>query len=115
MITVYGITNCSTVKKARNWLEENEIEYNFWDFKKQGVTKEFLQKWCNRHGWEIVLNRKGMMWRKSSEEVKNKVVDEKTAIEFMIDVPNSIKRPIVEYDDGVLIGFDEDLYKEKII
>jgi Spx/MgsR family transcriptional regulator len=96
MITVYGITNCTTVIKARNWLEENKIEYNFHDYKKLGIDAQHLTKWIAKFGWDKVLNMQGQMWRKASDEEKTKVVDEKTAIEFMIKVPTSIKRPIVE-------------------
>lgn len=65
-MTVYGITNCSTVVKARGWLEKNNFEYDFWDFKKVGIDKEHLIKWCDELGWEVVLNRKGQMYRKAS-------------------------------------------------
>ncbi len=115
MITVYGITNCSTVQKARNWLEQNKIEYNFHDYKKVGIDSQHLQKWINKFGWDKVLNMQGMMWRKASDEEKSKVVDEKSAIEFMIKVPNSIKRPIVELEGGeVLRGFDELEWKRRL-
>jgi len=108
MITVYGITNCTTVIKARNWLEKNKIEYNFHDYKKLGIDAQHLTKWISKFGWEKVLNMQGQMWRKASEEEKSKVVDEKTAIEFFIKVPTSIKRPIVELESGeILRGFDE--------
>ena len=106
MNTVYGITNCQTVQKALTWLKENNVEYTFHDYKKQGIDEKNLQKWCAKFGWESVLNRAGMMWRKANEEEKAKVIDEKSAIEFMIKTPNSIKRPIIEYDGGILKGFD---------
>lgn len=108
MITLYGITNCTRVIKARNWLEENKIEYNFHDYKKLGIDDKHLKIWCAEFGWEKVLNMQGQMWRKASEEEKVKVVDENSAIEFMIRVPNSIKRPIVEMENGeILRGFNE--------
>lgn len=116
MITVFGITNCSTVQKARNWLEENKIEYNFHDYKKVGIDEKHLKSWINKFGWEKVLNMQGMMWRKASEEEKAKVIDEKTAIEFMIRVPNSIKRPIIELENGeILRGFDPNLWEQEFI
>ena len=114
MPTLYGITNCSTVVKARNWLESNSIEYIFHDYKKLGIDAEHLKKWCAKFGWEKVLNMQGQMWRKASEEDKAKVVDEKSAIEFMIRVPNAIKRPIVELNDSTLLrGFDELEWKQE--
>jgi len=116
MITVYGITNCSTVQKARNWLETNNIEYNFHDYKKVGIDHKNLTIWCAKFGWDKVLNMQGQMWRKASKEEKDKVVDEKSAIEFMIRIPNSIKRPIVELENGKLLrGFDVGEWKNNLI
>jgi Spx/MgsR family transcriptional regulator len=115
MITVYGIVNCSTVQKARSWLTANSIDYEFYDYKKLGIDKEHLKTWCNQFGWEKVLNRSGMMWRKASEEDKQKVVDTNSAIEFMLKVPTAIKRPIIELENDFLIGFDAKEYQEKLI
>lgn len=116
MITVYGITNCTTVQKARNWLEKNGVRYNFHDYKKLGIDVAHLQKWCKKFGWDKVLNMQGQMWRKASDEDKTKVVDEKSAIELMIRVPNSIKRPIVELENGELLrGFDAGEWKEMLL
>lgn len=111
MITLYGITNCSTVKKARNWLESNGNEYTFHDYKKLGIDTAHLQKWCKEFGWELVLNRQGMMWRKADIEQKNKVIDEQSAITFMLHTPNAIKRPIIEFKEKLIRGFDEEEYK----
>lgn len=115
MITVYGITNCSTVKKARTWLEFKGIEYTFWDFKKQGVTTEQLQAWCDEFGWENVLNRKGMMWRKTDDKIKSKVIDTASAIDFMAQVPTAIKRPVIAHPNGYLIGFNEIQYTTTLL
>jgi arsenate reductase (glutaredoxin) len=112
MTTIYGIKNCQTVQKALKFLDQNKIEFTFWDYKKSGIDVEHLTKWCEELGWEKVLNRSGMMWRKADEEVKTKVVDQETAIEFILQVPTSIKRPIVESGHKLLIGFDEKEYKE---
>lgn len=112
MITLYGITNCSTVAKARAWLESNAIEYTFHDYKKQGIDIEHLARWCTTFGWDKVLNRQGMMWRKTSDEQKAGVVDQDSAIEFMLRVPNAIKRPIIETEEGLLKGFDEEEYTQ---
>ncbi len=114
MLKVFGIINCSTVVKARKWLEQNSIEYTFWDYKKSGIDKEHLEEWCGVLGWEKVLNRAGMMWRKASDEDKTKVVDQNSAIAFMLRVPTSIKRPIVETENGLLLGFDPERYSEKL-
>jgi arsenate reductase (glutaredoxin) len=110
MVTIYGIKNCQTVQKAIKFIDGNKVQYNFWDYKKQGIDLEHLEKWCNNLGWQKVLNRSGMMWRKADEETKAKVKDQKTAIEFMLTVPTSIKRPILETEKGLLIGFVESEY-----
>jgi arsenate reductase (glutaredoxin) len=115
MTTIYGIKNCQTVQKALKFLDENQIQYEFWDYKKQGIDKEHLEKWCREFGWQKVLNRDGMMWRKASEEDKNKVVDQNSAIEFMLQVPTSIKRPIVEIESELLIGFVESDYVDLFV
>jgi arsenate reductase (glutaredoxin) len=106
MIKVYGIQNCTTVIKARNWLEAHDVQYEFHDYKKLGIDREHLVAWCRVLGWEQVLNRSGMMWRKASESEKTKVVDETSAIDFMLQVPTSIKRPIIENGNKLIRGFD---------
>jgi arsenate reductase (glutaredoxin) len=106
MTTIYGIKNCQTVQKALKFLDQNKIEYTFHDYKKQGIDKEHLESWCNQLGWQKILNRSGMMWRKALDEDKNKVIDQESAKEFMLVVPTSIKRPIVESGSNLLIGFD---------
>lgn len=112
MTTIYGIANCTTVQKARKWLESDNIEYTFHDYKKLGIDEKHLKSWCKVLGWEQVLNRSGMMWRKASETEKAKVVDTQSAIDFMIQVPTSIKRPIIDIDGKLLRGFDADEYTE---
>ena len=111
MITIYGIKNCSTVQKALKFLDNNRVEYTFHDYKKLEIDKEHLQKWCKELSWQKVLNRSGMMWKKAHDEVKNKVVDQESAIQFMLKVPTSIKRPIIDFDNKLFIGFDEGQYK----
>jgi arsenate reductase (glutaredoxin) len=107
MTTIYGIKNCQTVQKALKFLDDNKVQYTFHDYKKQGIDIEHLERWCEKMGWQKILNRSGMMWRKADEETKAKVVDQKTAIEFMLHTPTSIKRPILEGVKGLLIGFTE--------
>ena len=106
-VKVYGIPNCGSVKKARTFLEQNAIEYQFHDYKKEGVTESQLQKWCKQFGWENVLNKKGMTWRNLNEAVKNQVINQQTAIQLMIKNTSAIKRPIVESEKGNLLGFDQ--------
>jgi arsenate reductase (glutaredoxin) len=109
---IYGIKNCQAVQKALHWLDTSNIEYEFWDYKKQGIDKEHLEKWCKELDWTKVLNRSGMMWRKAEETTKSKVIDQESAIEFMLQVPTSIKRPIIEYGDQILLGYDEEKYTQ---
>lgn len=107
MTKVYGITNCVTVQKSLKWLKDNQVDFEFHDYKKLGIDKTHLEIWCKEFGWEKVLNRAGMMWRKASESEKAKVVDQASAIEFMLQTPNSIKRPVVEYSKGLILGFNQ--------
>lgn len=108
--TIYGISNCQSVQKALKWLDNNNIAYTFWDYKKLGIDESHLKKWCNMHTWQKVLNQSGMMWRKASPEAKEKVIDQASAIEYMITTPTSIKRPILESDSKIVIGLNPESY-----
>ena len=108
---VYGIPNCNTVKKARTWLDENDFGPEFHDFKKKGITAEKLNEWCAIFGWERVLNKKGTTWKNLSPDIQQKVTDQKTAVDVLLDHNSAIKRPVVEVDGRpVLISFDEAQY-----
>jgi len=111
MIKIYGIPNCDTIKKARKWLENHGIEYEFHDFKKQGVDEALLRGWVDTLGWETLLNRRGMMWRKLSDEVKQHI-DEASAFQVMLETPTIIKRPVLEAGDRLIVGFSEQDYAE---
>ena len=106
MITLYGIANCDTVKKARRWLDANGLEYTFHDYKKSGADPESLTAWIDSAGVDAVLNRRGTTWRKLSDAEKAEV-DAGNAVRLLIANPSMIKRPIVEHDTGLLVGFDE--------
>lgn len=111
MITVYGIANCDTMKKARRWLETNSINYIFHDYKKQGIDEKQLRQWVKQVGWETLLNRRGMMWRKLDESVKEHI-NESLAIQVMLDTPSIIKRPVLIKDGKVqFVGFKESEYQ----
>lgn len=110
-VTVYGIPNCDTIKKARKWLEAQEIEYNFHDYKKAGVDETKLRKWAGSHGWEKLLNKAGTTFRKLPDADKHDIDAEK-AIALMIANPSMIKRPVLDFGDRQLIGFKPDLYAE---
>jgi arsenate reductase (glutaredoxin) len=105
-ITLYGIPNCDTVKKARTWLAENGHEAAFHDFKKQGVP-EALTQWEKAVGWETLLNRKGTTWRKLDATVQASVTDAASALALMRVQPSVIKRPVVVWGHGrITVGFD---------
>lgn len=104
---LYGIKNCDTVKKARKWLEEAGIDHQFHDFKKDGLDPELLSHWEQAVGWELLLNRRGTTWRKLPEEVRDNI-DAQSAHTVMLDNPSIIKRPVVEQDGKVYVGFKAD-------
>ena len=109
MITVYGIPNCDTIKKARKWLKDNGVDYQFHDYKKQGVPEKELKAWVKQVGWEALLNKRGTTWRKLDDATKNSV-DEKSAIRIMLDNPSIIKRPVLVKDKKILVGFSTEEY-----
>ncbi len=111
MIELYGIPNCDTMKKARRWLEAHGVEYRFHDYKKEGIDEQRLRGWIDRVGWETLLNRRGMMWRKLPQEVRDNI-DEAGAIGVMLETPSIIKRPVLEDGDRLLVGFSEESYTE---
>lgn len=102
----YGIPNCDTVKKARKWLEAKGSDYTFHDYKKEGADAARLEKWVAEAGWEKVLNRAGTTFRKLPDEDKADI-DAAKAVAIMAANPSCIKRPVVEYPGGLLVGFKE--------
>ena len=106
-ITLYGIPNCDTVKKARDWLTERGLAYTFHDYKKAGADPARLAEWCRMAGWEKVLNRAGTTFRKLPGADKLGL-DEARAIVLMAANPSCIKRPGVEHPGGLLVGFKPD-------
>jgi Spx/MgsR family transcriptional regulator len=104
--TVYGIPNCDTVKKARDWLSASGVDYQFHDFKKTGVPEDALADWLQALGWETVLNRKGTTWRKLDAAVQATVTDAASAAAVMRENPSVVKRPVVRWPNGrVSVGF----------
>lgn len=106
MIQIYGIKQCTTMKKAFHWLNLRTIPYDFHDYKKQAPSRELLEKWALITGWQKLLNTKGTTWRKLSETTRAKI-NAQTAINLMLEQPSLIKRPVIEVDSVILIGFDE--------
>ncbi len=109
-VTVFGIPNCDTVKKARKWLDANDVSYEFHDYKKKGIEEATLTAWSKALGWEALLNRRGTTWRKLDEAQKQDI-DEDRAIELMLEHTSMIKRPVIQHKAGLLLGFDETAYE----
>jgi arsenate reductase (glutaredoxin) len=113
MLKLYGIPNCNTVKKARDWLETHHVAYEFHDFKKQGVSEDLLNGWLAQLPHEKLINRAGLTWRGLQDNVKESVVDNISAITLMQAKTSVIKRPVLEKNGKILsLGFDETVYKE---
>ncbi|WP_035053855.1 ArsC family reductase [Andreprevotia chitinilytica] len=108
---LYGIPNCDTVKKARTWLANKEVAYDWHDFKKDGVTPELLTSWIGKIGWEPLVNKAGTTWRKLDDATKASVVDADSAIAVMLANPSVIKRPVLDYNGGVFVGFTPERYE----
>lgn len=110
---LFGIPNCNTVKKARDWLANNHIAYEFYDFKKNGVSQALFEHWLTQYPWEKLVNRAGMTWRNLSDAEKAAVTDAPSALQLMLAKPSVIKRPILVKDGNIMgLGFDEATYQE---
>jgi arsenate reductase len=110
-ITIYGIRNCDTMKKARAWLDKKGVDYAFHDYKTAGIAHDRLQGWATKVGWESLLNRAGTTFRKLPD-ADRQGLDERKAIALMLDQPSMIKRPVLEVGSRVLVGFKPDQYAE---
>ena len=110
-VTLYGIPNCDTIKKARNWLRQHEVEFDFHDYRKQGIDMKKLQTMATQLDWEVMLNRCGTTWRALPEDSKAQI-DEASALKLMLDNPAIIKRPILAVGEQLYIGFKPEQYEE---
>ena len=113
MLKVYGIKNCDTMKKALAWLDANGVDYEFIDYKKAGVASDHLPDWNARAGWQALLNTRGMMWRRLSDDERDGV-DEAKALALMADYPTLIKRPVLDTGKALLVGFDPEHYAREL-
>jgi Spx/MgsR family transcriptional regulator len=102
--TIYGIKNCDTMKKARTWLDEHGVKYQFHDYKISGIDRERLEAWSKQVGWEVLLNRAGTTFRKLPESQRADLTERK-AIALMMEQPSMIKRPVLEQGARLLVGF----------
>jgi len=111
MIRIYGIKNCDSMKKAFAWCEEHGIEYEFHDYKKQGVPRDRLVLWCRTLGWKTLLNTKGSTWRKLTPEDQD-IATQSKAVATMMEHASVIRRPVVETAEGqLLVGFDPTMFE----
>lgn len=110
-IAIYGIKNCDTMKKARVWLDEHGVSYAFHDYKAEGVDRASLERWSKEVGWEVLLNRAGTTFRKLSEADRENIT-EKKAIALMLAQPSMIKRPVLDLDGKLIVGFKPEIYEK---
>ncbi len=112
-LTIYGIPNCDTVQKTIAWFKANNITFEFYDYKKNGITTAKLRPWCKQKGWEVLLNKKSTSWRDLDKEAQANITDAKTAIAVMVKTPSIIKRPVVEKNGKIAaVGFDKAVYEK---
>lgn len=112
-ITIYGIKNCDTMKKARTWLDTHKVAYEFHDYKTQGIAKAVLEGWARKVGWEVLLNKAGTTFKKLPDAKKEKL-DEKKAIALMLDQPSMIKRPVLDIGGKLTVGFKPEIYEQAV-
>ena len=110
-VIVFGIPNCDTIKKARKWLDANNISYEFHDYKKKGIDIASLTRWCEILGWEVLLNTRGTTFRKLSDEQKSDLTQAK-ALSLLMQHTSMIKRPVIETGSDLLVGFNDERYNE---
>jgi len=112
-ITIYGIKNCETMKKARAWLEKHGVAYAFHDYKAAGIDRERLEGWARAVGWETLLNRAGTTFRKLPDKDKASITERK-AIALMLDQPSMIKRPVLDVKGKLIVGFKPETYDQTL-
>ena len=114
-IHLYGIPNCDTVKKARNWLDAHALDYVFHDFKKEGVDPDRLEAWIAAHGADVVVNKRGTTYRKLSDTQKSAAAESHKVVALLVQHPSMIKRPVAEHQAGTLVGFKEEEWSAALL
>lgn len=113
-ITLYGIKNCDTIKKAKKWLESNDITYRFHDYRVDGIDRDLINHLLQQNSWDILLNKRGTTWRQQNDDVKDSI-NEESAIALMLEQPAMIKRPVLAMTNttpnNFLVGFKADQYE----
>lgn len=113
MYTLYGISNCSTVKKAKDWLNDHNIEFQFHDYRKQGLTIDLLNSFEESVGWETLLNKRSTSWKQLNEDQRNNI-SKQMALKYMITTPTLIKRPVLDTKNKLIIGFKAENYQNEL-
>ena len=111
MVTIYGIKNCDTMKKAMRWLDEHGVEYRFHDYRRDGLDTAALRAWEKELGWETLLNRRGQLWRKLPQAQRD-AIDRSSALQLMQQNPGIIKRPLLDLGERRVVGFSPETYRE---
>ncbi len=112
-ITIYGIKNCDTMKKARSWLDGHGVAYGFHDYKTEGIARDTLKRWSDEVGWETLLNRAGTTFRKLPDGDKEGL-NERKALALMLAQPSMIKRPVLDLGSKLLVGFKPEIYAKQV-
>jgi arsenate reductase len=112
-ITIYGIKNCDTMKKARAWLDSHGVAYDFHDYKIEGIAKDRLKRWSDELGWEMLLNRAGTTFRKLPDDDKEGL-NERKALDLMLAQPSMIKRPVLDLGGKLVVGFKPEIYAKEV-
>lgn len=113
MLIVYGISNCDTIKKAKKWLNENQVDYRFHDYRKDGLDRSLLERFEAALGWQTLLNQRGTTWRNLPDSVRDNI-DRPSALEAMLEQPALIKRPLVDTGQDTFIGFKAEEWTRRL-
>jgi len=106
-VTIYGIPNCDTTKKAITLLKKQKVDFTFHDYKQEGISQAKLEEWSKKAGWETIFNKRSTTWRELTEAEQKKVTDQATAIPVMMEHNSIIKRPVIEFGKNIVVGFNE--------
>ena len=111
---IYGIPNCDSVKKATTWLKKEKIDFTFHNFRESGITAKKLNVWSRQVGWEKLLNKKSTTWRSLSPEQQAAVTSQSAAVQVMLTHHSIIKRPVIEHNGKLIVGYNETQYAEEL-
>jgi len=114
MITVYGIPNCDTVRKARKWLGANKVDFIFFDMRKDGLTAQIVNSWIKQVPLDVLINKRGPSWRQLSEKQRESL-NKSSAASLVLKYPTIVKRPVIDNDGKFIVGFDETRYRQEFL